>query len=489
MGADHSVPLRSENSTQQRSPARSLGAMSEYRPPLKDIGFVLNHIAGLPAVCEFEAYPSADPEFVAAALAEAGRFAAEVIAPLNVVGDKEHSTLKDGKVTTPTGFKEAYQTFIASGWPGVGFPEEYGGGGMPGLVATAVNELVTTANLSFSLCPMLTYGANEMLLWHGSDEHRAMFLDKLVTGEWTATMVLTEADAGSDVGALTTKAIPAGDGTYRVTGSKIFITFGDHDLTDNIIHLVLARTPDAPPGTKGISCLIVPKFLVNPDGSLGEFNRVETVSLEHKLGIHASPTAVLAFDESVGYLIGEESQGMRYMFTMMNNARLQVGLQGLAVAERAYQGAVEYARERKQGRAVGAPKGERSPIIEHPDVRRMLMLMRSQIEAMRCLVYKTAECIDIGRYHPDPEARAAADELLAILTPVAKAWPTDAGVEVASLGIQVLGGMGYVEESEMPQHFRDARIAPIYEGTNGIQGADLVAASCPCGAGRRCGNC
>jgi len=449
--------------------------MTEYRPPLADIEFVLNNVAGLPAIAEFDAFPYADPEFVAGALSEAGRFAAEVIAPLNEVGDKEHCTFSDGRVTTPTGFKAAYETFVASGWPAIAFPEAWGGGGMPGIVASAVNEMVTTANMAFSLCPMLTYGAIEMLLVHSDDEQRSMFLQKLVTGEWAGTMVLTEADAGSDVGALTTKAVPAEDGTYRMTGGKIFITWGDHDLTDNIVHIVLARTPDAPPGTRGISCFLVPKFLVNDDGSLGELNSIETVSIEDKLGIHGSSTAVLAFDESVAYLIGEENQGMRYMFTMMNNARLQVGLQGVAVAERAYQAAVEYALERKQGRAIGAPKGEMSLIIEHPDVRRMLMLMKSQIEAARCLVFKTAETIYVGHNHPDEATRKRALELFAILTPTAKAWPTDLGVEVASLGMQVMGGLGYMEESGMPQHFRDARIAPIYEGTNGIQGADLVA--------------
>jgi alkylation response protein AidB-like acyl-CoA dehydrogenase len=461
--------------------------MTDYRPPLTDIAFVLNNVAGLPAIAEFEAFPYADPEFVAGALGEAGRFAAEVIAPLNESGDAEHSTLSNGEVSSPSGFKEAYDAFVASGWPAVAFPEKFGGGGMPGIVATAVNELVTTANMAFSLCPMLTYGAVDMLEIHGSEEDRSRYMDKLVSGAWTGTMVLTEADAGSDVGALTTKAVPQEDGTFRITGNKIFITWGDHDLTENIIHIVLARTPDAPPGTKGISTFIVPKFLVNEDGSMGDSNGIETVSLEHKLGIHASPTAVLAFEDSVGYLIGEENKGMRYMFTMMNNARLQVGLQGLSVAERAYQGAVEYAMERRQGRAIGAPKTEKSPIVEHPDVRRMLMLMRSQIEASRCLVYKTAEAIDISRHHPDEEIRTMAAERLALLTPIAKAWPTDMGVEVTSLGIQVLGGMGYVEESGMPQHFRDARIAPIYEGTNGIQAADLVARKLPMRGGEAVG--
>ncbi|MCB2222708.1 MAG: acyl-CoA dehydrogenase [Actinobacteria bacterium] len=453
--------------------------MTDYRPPLKDIEFVLTHVADLPSLATFEAFPYADPEFVVGALGEAGRFAAEVIAPLNEVGDDEHSTLADGSVTTPTGFREAYAAFRASGWPAVAFPEEVGGGAMPGVVATAVNELVTTANMAFSLCPMLTYGTVELLLTHGSDDQKARYLEKLVSAEWTGTMVLTEADAGSDVGALTTKAVPQDDGTYRITGNKIFITWGDHDLADNIVHMVLARTPDAPPGTKGISCFIVPKFLVNDDGTLGEENHVETVSLESKLGIHASPTAVLAFDESVGELIGEVNQGMRYMFLMMNNARLQVGLQGVAVAERAYQAAVEYALERKQGRAVGAPKTEKSPIVEHPDVRRMLLLMRAQIEAARCLVFKTAEAIDVSHHHPDEAERTRAAERLAILTPVSKSWPTDMSVEVTSLGIQVLGGMGYIEESGMPQHFRDARITPIYEGTNGIQAADLVARKLP----------
>lgn len=448
--------------------------MSDYRPPLADINFVLNNVVDLDHLTTIEGYGHAEPEFVAGALAEAGRFTTEVIAPLNRSGDQEHSTLSDGKVTTPAGFTDAYDAFIGSGWPAVAFPEEWGGGGLPRAVAAPINEMVTAANMAFSLCPMLTYGAVEMLLFHGSDEQRSMFLEKLITGEWAGTMVLTEADAGSDVGALKTKAAPAGDGTYRLTGTKIYITYGDHDLTDNIIHMVLARTPDAPPGTKGISCFIVPKILVESDGTLGESNNVECISLEEKLGINASPTAVLAFDDSVGYLIGEENRGIRYMFTMMNDARVQVGLQGLAIADRAYQDAVAYAADRRQGRAVGAPKGGSSAIVEHPDVRRMLMLMKSQIEAMRCLIYKTAEYIDLSHKAPGEDARGRASERVALFTPIAKAWSTDVGVELASLGIQVLGGIGYVEESGMPQHLRDARIGPIYEGTNGIQAADLV---------------
>jgi alkylation response protein AidB-like acyl-CoA dehydrogenase len=461
----------------------SLGTMSDYRPPIPDIRFVLDHIADIQALADLGTYANADPDLVFGALDEAGRLAAEVIAPTNRPGDEQGSILNDdGTVTTPEGFKKAYRQFVDAGWPAVAFPEEWGGGGIPWVAGFAVAEMVTTANMAFSLCPMLTYGANELLLFHGTDEQKAAWLPKLVAGEWTGTMVLTEDDAGSDVGALRTKAVPADDGTWKITGNKIFITWGDHDLTENIVHMVLARTPDAPPGTRGISTFIVPKYLVNPDGSLGERNDVSCVSIEHKLGIHASPTCVLSFGDTegaVGYLVGEENQGMRYMFTMMNTARLQVGLQGLAVAERAYQDAVAFAMERRQGRAIGAARDERSLIVEHPDVRRTLMLMKAQTEAMRCLLYKNAEAFDLAEHHPDEAGRERGAERAAILTPISKAWASDVGCEITSLGIQVLGGLGYVEESGMPQHFRDARITPIYEGTNGIQAADLATRKLP----------
>jgi 3-(methylthio)propanoyl-CoA dehydrogenase len=346
-------------------------------------------------------------------------------------------------------------------------------------VAVAIQEMLTAANMAFSLCPFLTQGAIDMLLQYGSEAQRETFLPKMVTGEWTGTMNLTEPQAGSDVGALTTKAVPADDGTWRITGQKIFITYGEHDLADNIVHLVLARVPGAPPGTKGISCFIVPKFLVGDDGSLGERNRVQCVSIENKMGINASPTCVMAYDGAVGYVIGEPNEGMRYMFRMMNNARLSVALEGLALGERAYQQAVAHAHERRQGRAPGAPAGESSPIIDHPDVRRMLLTMKAQIEALRCLAYLTAECLDLAKVHPDEAVRTRRQELADLLTPITKAWGTDLGVELTSLAVQVHGGMGYIEETGVAQHYRDARIAPIYEGTNGIQAMDLVGRKLP----------
>jgi alkylation response protein AidB-like acyl-CoA dehydrogenase len=341
--------------------------------------------------------------------------------------------------------------------------------------------------MAFSMCPLLNQGAVDMLLHHASEEHRETYLPKMITGEWTGTMNLTEPQAGSDVGALSTKAVPQDDGTYRITGTKIFISFGEHDLSENIIHLVLARTPSAPPGTKGISCFIVPKHLVNDDGSLGARNDVTCVSIEHKMGIKASPTCVLSYGDAgegaVGYLIGEENAGMRYMFTMMNNARLSVGLEGLALAERAFQMALAYAKERKQGRAPGAPAGEQSTIIDHPDVRRMLLTQRASIEALRGITYANAAAIDRAARHPDEATRAGCAELADILTPVSKGWGTDLGVELTSLALQVFGGMGYIEETGVAQHYRDARIAPIYEGTNGIQAMDLVGRKLPMRAG------
>jgi len=354
-------------------------------------------------------------------------------------------------------------------------------------VGVAMQEILTSANMSFSMCPLLNQGAVDMLLHHASEEHRETFLPKMVTGEWTGTMNLTEPQAGSDVGALSTKAVPQDDGTYRITGTKIFISFGEHDMSDNIIHLVLARTPSAPPGTKGISCFIVPKHLVNDDGTPGERNDVTCVSIEHKMGIKASPTCVLSYGDAgegaVGYLIGEENAGMRYMFTMMNNARLSVGLQGLALAERAFQMALAYAKERKQGRAPGAAAGEQSLLVEHPDVRRMLLTQRASIEALRGVAYANAAAMDRAARHDDEATRTAAAELADILTPVSKGWGTDLGVELTSLAIQVFGGMGYIEETGVAQHFRDARIAPIYEGTNGIQAMDLVGRKLPMRAG------
>jgi alkylation response protein AidB-like acyl-CoA dehydrogenase len=458
--------------------------MPDYVAPLADMRFVLENIVDLAALAELPGYEHADPETVFGILEESGRFFSQEFAPLNRLGDTQHSRRReDGSVTMPDGFARAYARYVQAGWAGVPFPAEYGGGGFPWLVAVAMQEMMTAANMAFSLCPLLTQGAIDMLLHYGSEEQREVYLPKMVTGEWTGTMNLTEPQAGSDVGALTTKAVPAGDGTWRITGQKIFITYGDHDLADNIVHLVLARVPDAPPGTRGISCFIVPKFLVSEDGTPGERNSLECVSVEAKMGINASPTCVMAYDGAVGYLIGEANEGMRYMFKMMNNARLSVGVEGLSLGERAYQQAVEYARERRQGRAPGAPAGQASPIVDHPDVRRMLLTMRAHIEALRCLAYLNAESLDLASRHPDESVRTRRQELADLLTPITKGWGTDVGVELTSLAVQVHGGMGYIEETGVAQHYRDARIAPIYEGTNGIQAMDLVGRKLPMRAG------
>jgi len=457
--------------------------MAEYVPPLRDIRFVLEQLVDLGGLSKLEPYAHADPDTVLGLIEESSLFIAEVVAPLNEVGDTAGSTLDgDGNVTTPPGFKEAYRQYAEAGWGSVPFPVQFGGGGFPWLVAVAMQEMLISANVAFSTCPILTQGAIDMLAQHGSPGQQATFLEKMVSGEWAGTMNLTEPQAGSDLGAVRAKAMPAGDGTWRVTGQKTFITFGEHDLAGNIIHLALARVPDAPPGTKGISCFIVPKYLVNDDGSLGARNDLRCVSIEHKLGIRASPTCVMSYGDAggaVGYLIGEANQGMRYMFTMMNTARLSVGLQGLAIAERAYQDALRYAQERRQGRAAGAPRGESSPIVEHPDVRRMLLTMKAYLEAMRALLYTNAVSIDLGRYHPDQAEREARRELVDLLTPISKAWCTDLGVDLASTGVQVHGGMGYVEETGVAQYLRDSRISPIYEGTNGIQAIDLVLRKLP----------
>jgi alkylation response protein AidB-like acyl-CoA dehydrogenase len=462
--------------------------MAEYSAPLRDIRFVLEHLVDLPSVTDLPPFDEVEVDGAFAVLDEYGRFMEEVVAPLNRVGDLQGSVRNDdGTVTTPEGFAAAYRAYVDAGWGAVPFPPAYGGGGFPWVVTTALQEVLTSANLSFSMCPLLNQGAIEMLLHHASEEQREVYLPKMVSGEWTGTMNLTEPQAGSDVGAVTTKAVRQDDGTYRITGTKIFITFGEHDMSENIVHLVLARTPDAPPGTKGISCFIVPKHLVGDDGALGERNDVTCLSVEHKMGIKASPTCVLSYGEkgegAVGYLIGEENAGMRYMFTMMNNARLGVGVQGLALAERAYQMAVEYAKERRQGRAPGAPAGEQSTIVDHPDVRRMLLTMRASIGALRGVIYANAAAIDRAQHHPDEATRTACQEIADLLTPVSKGWGTDLGVELTSLAIQVFGGMGYIEETGVAQHYRDARIAPIYEGTNGIQAMDLVGRKLPMRAG------
>ncbi|HEV8624017.1 MAG TPA: acyl-CoA dehydrogenase [Acidimicrobiia bacterium] len=457
--------------------------MTPYRAPLSDIEFVLKELCDLEGLARLEPFAHAEPAVVADLLAEAGRFAAEVVAPTNQPGDQAGCVRHpDGSVTTPPGFKEAYRAYVDAGWGSVAFDPTYGGGGFPWLVGTALAELNGSANLAWSMAPGLSQGAIHLIERHGTEAQRQRYLPKLVSGEWTGTMNLTEPDAGSDVGALRTRAVPRDDGTWLITGTKIFISFGEHDMAGNIVHLVLARTPGAPAGAKGISCFVVPKYLVDDDGNLGARNDVTCLSIEHKLGIKGSPTCVLAFGESdgaVGELIGEEHRGLEAMFTMMNQARLAVGLQGLAAAERSYQQALAYARERRQGRAPGAPAGESSPIVDHPDVRRTLLTMKAQIDAMRRLVYWNAGAIDRSLHHPDPETKDEWTEIAALLTPLTKAWCTDTGIDVTSLGIQVHGGVGYIEETGAAQHLRDARITSIYEGTNGIQAIDLVGRKLP----------
>jgi len=448
-----------------------------YRAPVADIVFTLKHGAGLaPALAQGSTLGADD---VDAVLEEAGKFATEIIAPLNTVGDKFGTPFKDGKVTMPPGWKEAYQSWFKAGWNAVSLPEQWGGQSLPHALNAACIEMWNSASMAFGIGPVLTMGAAETLNAYGSDELKRTYLEKLVTGEWMGTMQLTEPQAGSDVGALRTKAERAVDGTYRITGQKIFITYGEHELTDNIIHFVLARLPDAPAGNKGISLFLVPKFFVNTDGSLGPRNDVRAHSIEHKMGIHASPTCTMIYGDNggaTGWLVGEENRGLACMFTMMNLARLSVGLQGVGIAERATQQALTYARERKQGHALGATSGS-SPIIEHPDVKRMLLTMKALTRAARAICYATAGAID-GSHGPGDKAKAA-DDRAALLTPVAKAFSTDIGIEVASLGIQVHGGMGFIEETGAAQHLRDARIAAIYEGTNGIQALDLAMRKVP----------
>jgi alkylation response protein AidB-like acyl-CoA dehydrogenase len=446
-----------------------------YQAPLKEMRFLLHELADLAAVAALPGCDGATADTVDAILEEAGKFATEVLDPLNQPGDQQGARWHDGVVSTADGFKAAYTQFAAAGWNALGAHEEHGGQGLPALVATPVAEMWNGANLAFALCPMLTQGAIDALVLRGSPRLQELFLPKMVSGEWTGTMNLTEPQAGSDLAAVRTRAVPEAD-HYRLYGQKIFITYGEHDYTENIIHLVLARTPDAPTGVKGISLFVVPKVLVNADGSLGARNDVRCVSIEHKLGIHASPTAVLAYGDkegAIGYLVGEENRGLEYMFIMMNAARFNVGLEGVAIADRAYQRAVTYARERVQGRAVGdtAPGGS---IIRHPDVRRMLLLMRAQTEGVRALAYVTAAQLDIANRHPDAGARQRAQAIVDLLIPVVKGHSTEIGVAVSSLGVQVHGGMGYIEETGAAQHLRDARITTIYEGTTGIQANDLV---------------
>ena len=452
--------------------------MSNYSAPLADIQFVLDRFCRLNDITSLPKFADIDVSVVSELLAEAARFFEERFAPLNGVGDTVGSQRNaDGTVTTPEGFKEAYRAYVDAGWGAVGFDPGFGGGGFPWIVNIAIQEMMNSANMALTMAPLLTQGAIDALLHHGDEVQKMTYLPKMISGEWTGTMNLTEPDAGSDVGAVRTKAVKNADGTYSISGTKIYITFGEHDMADNIIHLVLARTPDAPAGTKGISCFIVPKFLLNADGSLGERNDVKCVSIEHKLGIKASPTCVLSFGDNggaIGYLIGEENMGMSYMFTMMNQARLGVGLEGLALIERAYQQALEYSVVRKQGRAPGAPAGESSAIINHPDVKRMLATMKSTIEALRRIIYWNAGCLDIAAHHPDADEREKAADMAALLTPISKGWGTDMAVELTGTAVQIHGGMGFIEETGVAQHYRDARITTIYEGTNGIQAMDLV---------------
>src|SRR6201987_671164 len=449
-----------------------------YRPPINDMLLALNHGAGLKAAVEAGHYGDFDADIAAAVLEEAGKFATDVLAPLNKVGDEHGIKLDSGKVTTAPGWPDAYKRWTDGGWNAVSGPEAFGGQGLPLAINAACTEIWSASNISFGLCPLLTLSAIEALDAHGSEQLKKTYLPKLVSGEWTGSMQLTEPQAGSDVGALRTRAERAPDGSYRITGQKIFITYGEHDLTDNIIHLVLARLPEAPPGTKGLSLFLVPKFLVNADGSLDRRNDARAHSLEHKLGIHASPTCTMVYGDrggATGFLIGEENRGMTCMFTMMNQARLAVGLQGVAIAERATQQALAYARERRQGRAAGAAAGAgSSPIIDYPDVKRMLLTMRALTRAARAICYATAVALDRAHLASDAAAREAAHARASLLTPAAKAFATDVGCEVASLGVQVHGGMGFIEETGAAQHYRDARIAPIYAGTNGIQAIDLV---------------
>jgi len=456
-----------------------------YCAPVPDIAFTLKHAAGLAPALTEGLYGDLTEDVVDAVLVEAGRFATDVIAPLNTIGDRQGAQFKDGAVTTPDGWKQAYRDWAAAGWNGLSAPTEWGGQGLPHAVNAACIEMWNSAAMSFGIGPVLTMGAVDALVAHGSQVLKDAYLPKLVSGAWTGTMQLTEPQAGSDVGALRTKAERAGDGSYRISGQKIFITYGEHDLTDNIIHFVLARLPDAPPGTRGISLFLVPKFLPDADGTRGPRNDLRAHSIEHKMGIHGSPTCTMVFGDqggATGYLIGEENRGIACMFTMMNQARLSVALQGVAIAERATQQALAYARERRQGRAAGTKEGS-SAIIAHPDVRRMLLTMRAQTRAARAICYATAVAIDRAHRSADEDARRAAHERASLLTPVAKAFATDVGIEVASLGVQVHGGMGYIEETGAAQHYRDSRIAAIYEGTNGIQAIDLVTRKLPLDGG------
>ncbi|HEY5831806.1 MAG TPA: acyl-CoA dehydrogenase [Hyphomicrobiaceae bacterium] len=459
-----------------------------YQAPVDDIVHALKTAADLDDLTARNILEGVDEDTIRAVIGEAGKFASEVLDPLSMSGDLAGSKLVDGKVVTPPGWKEAYQQFAAGGWGALAAPEEWGGQNLPQIIATAAGEIWNSSNLAFGLCPLLTHGAIDAIEAQGTDELKRLYLPKMVSGEWTGTMNLTEPHAGSDLSLLKTRAVKQADGTYRIFGTKIFITYGDHEMTDNIIHLVLARLPDAPPGTRGISLFLVPKRLVNKDSSLGGPNDVICAGVEHKLGIHASPTCVMKYGEkgegAVGYLVGEENRGLNVMFIMMNAARLAVGTQGVSVAERATQRAIAYAKERRQGRSGKGGGDGMAPIIEHADIRRSLMTMKALTQAARAICLVTAKETDVARRAKNPAERAAAQHRVALLTPVAKAFSTDIGCEVASIGVQVHGGMGFIEETGAAQIYRDARILPIYEGTNGIQAIDLVTRKLPLEGGK-----
>ncbi len=447
-----------------------------YTAPVKDMLFVMNELAGLEAISQLPGCEDATPDTAEAVLEENAKFCGEVVAPLNWTGDQQPSHWHDGHVTTTPGFKEAFKAFGEAGWQGIQHPVEFGGQGLPKLLGTPCIEMLNAANVSFALCPMLTDGAIEALMTAGSEEQKQLYISKMVSGEWTGTMNLTEPQAGSDLSLVRSRAEPQADGTYKVFGTKIFITYGEHDMAENIVHLVLARTPDAPEGVKGISLFIVPKFNVNADGSLGARNDVHCVSIEHKLGIKASPTAVLQFGDhggATGYLVGEENRGLEYMFIMMNSARFAVGMQGISVAERAYQMAVAYAKDRVQSRDLAGSPGPVA-IVHHPDVKRMLMSMRAQTEAARALSYVAAAAHDAAHHHPDEATRKANQVFYEFMVPIVKGWSTEMSIDVASTGVQVHGGMGFIEETGAAQHYRDARILTIYEGTTAIQANDLI---------------
>ena len=444
-----------------------------YRAPVRDLIFTLAEVVGLDAVAATGAFPDYDADVLAAVLEAAGQFSEGVLAPLNRIGDQTGSSYANGAVTAAPGFADAYRQFAEGGWTGLSAPTHAGGQQLPKALELAAYETVHAANMAFGLCPMLSLAAIEALEAVGTEAQKATYLTKLVSGEWTGAMVLTEPQAGSDLGALTATAVPNGDGTYALTGQKIFITWGDHDAADNIVHMVLARLPDAPPGPKGISLFLAPKYLVKADGTLGERNAFRPVGVEHKLGIHASPTCVMAYEGATAELVGQPNQGLAHMFVMMNAARLAVGVEGVGIAERAYQQALEYARERRQGRSSWTGEAN-APIIDHPDVRRALSVMKARIAAARALCLSTGVAADLAKHAATEEERRRWKRREDLFTPIAKAWSTDIGVEVASMGVQVHGGMGFIEETGAAQHYRDARIAPIYEGTNGIQAMDLV---------------